>query len=59
MRDLSSACTPASVRPEPWTRTCSPQIAFTAVSSAPCTVGALSWICQPENGVPSYSMRSL
>jgi hypothetical protein len=26
---------------------------------APCTVGALSWICQPENGVPSYSMMSL
>ena len=32
---------------------------LTAASSAPCTVGALSWICQPENGVPSYSMMSL
>src|SRR5438552_12917418 len=55
----ASACTPASVRPAPLTRTSSPQIALTACSSAPCTVGALSWICQPENGVPSYSMMSL
>ena len=29
------------------TRTASPQIALTAVSSAPCTVGAVGWICQP------------
>ena len=29
------------------------------VSSAPCTEGPLSWICQPQNGAPSYSMMSL
>jgi len=35
------------------------QIALTAVSSAPCTEAPLSWICQPQNGAPSYSMMSL
>ena len=54
-----SACTPASVRPAPWTRTRSPQIALTASSSAPCTEAPLSCSCQPQNGAPSYSMMSL
>ena len=31
----------------------------TAASSAPCTVGPFCWICQPTNGLPSYSMVSL
>ena len=41
------------------TLTFSPQNASTAAANTPCTEGPLSWICQPTNGPPSYSMVSL
>jgi hypothetical protein len=41
------ACTPVSVRPAACTRRVSPQKAFTARSSEPCTVGWSAWAWKP------------
>ena len=60
MRDLAERMhagvgAPGAVRrSRPRRRTPRPRSA-----STPCTDGPLSWICQPTNGVPSYSMVSL
>jgi hypothetical protein len=49
----ASACTPASVRPEPCGNTFSPVIRPMAEASVPCTVLASGCTCQPENSAPS------
>src|SRR5687768_4814473 len=56
----SSACTPASVRPDPYNSNCCCPVtsAITRVSS-PWTVRAFFWICQPLYFVPAYSMKTL
>ena len=38
---------PASVRPEPVTRTGRPSSRASAASTSPCTVGRPGWSCQP------------
>src|SRR3989442_15436194 len=53
------ACTPASVRPAPRTRTGSRSAVASARSSTSCTVGPPGWTCQPWYAVPSYSTVSL
>ena len=60
MRDLAERMhagigAPGALRP----RRASPQNADERLVSAPCTVGPSPWICQPTNGVPSYSIVSL
>src|SRR5439155_10070579 len=52
------ACTPASVRPAPRTRTGSRRAVASARSSTSCTVGPPGWTCQPWYAVPSYSTVS-
>src|SRR5438552_10360758 len=52
------ACTPASVRPAPRTRTGSRSTVESARSSTSCTVGPPAWTCQPWYAVPSYSTVS-
>src|SRR5213594_4695529 len=52
------ACTPASVRPAPRTRTGSRSAVASARSSTSCTVGPPGWTCQPWYAVPSYSTVS-
>ena len=47
------ACTPASVRPEPWGRMFSPVTRPMANANAPWTVADPGWTCHPENSVPS------
>src|SRR5216683_884724 len=42
-----SACTPASVRPEPCTTTSRPSIRESARVNSPCTVRSSPCICQP------------
>src|SRR5262245_1156994 len=50
------ACTPASVRPAPWTAWRVPPVRrASAASSSPWTVRAPTWIWKPANSVPSYS----
>src|SRR5919197_2911480 len=48
------ACTPASVRPAPITRTASAQTLPIARSSSACTVGAFGCTWNPAYRVPSY-----
>ena len=47
------ACTPASVRDEPNTRTGAPSRNESASSTISCMPTAFSWYCQPEYEVPS------
>src|ERR1039458_2668929 len=49
------ACTPESVRPEPWISSLAPKKSSAALRSWPCTVRALFCSCQPLYLVPSYS----
>src|SRR5215468_1164302 len=55
----ASACTPASVRPEPCGNTFSPVIRPMAKASVPCTVAASGCTCHPENSDPSYERINL
>src|SRR5262249_24047950 len=52
------ACTPASVRPAPRTRTGARRTTLNARSSSPWTVGPPGWSCPPRKRVPSYSTTS-
>src|SRR5437867_3326182 len=52
------ACTPASVRPAPRTRTGSRSAVASARSSTSWTVAPPGWTCQPWYAVPSYSTVS-
>jgi len=49
----ASACTPASVRPDPWGKTFSPVNRLMAEASVPWMVAASGCTCQPEKSVPS------
>src|SRR4051812_9998454 len=54
------ACTPASVRPAPYSSNSRRPVAVsTARSISPATVLAFFWICQPLYLVPAYSTTSL
>ena len=55
----ASACTPASVRPEPWGSTFSPVKRPMAEASVPCTVFRPGCTCQPAKSAPSYERISL
>src|SRR5579862_2955446 len=55
----ASACTPASVRPDPWGSTFSPLKRPMAEASAPCTVVRPGCTCQPAKSAPSYERISL
>src|SRR5439155_1204608 len=50
-----SAWTPASVRLAPVTRTSAPRKRRAASRTAPWTVGASGWTCQPWKSLPSYA----
>src|SRR5688500_8578974 len=55
-----SACTPASVRPDPMNSNALSRVAAPiALSISPCTVRAFFCFCQPLYFVPAYSMVSL
>src|SRR3954464_14387124 len=54
-----SACTPASVRPDPWTTVSSRVTRAIASDNVPCTVCKPGWICHPAKSVPSYASVNL
>src|SRR5258708_36257571 len=55
----ASACTPASVRPDPCGRTFWPVNRPIAEASVPWIVAASGCSCQPEKSVPSYASVNL
>ena len=59
MRDLPARVHAGVGAPGALHQSFSPDSASIAAVKTPCTVSPSAWICQPQNGAPSYSMVSL